>query len=149
MKPGRIWPAAKLIATDLVIDRINIEKLDDRPITTGFRMQLRYKYNDGQELLVLNEVTGSNLRESGRAAFTPTIAIPDGSHVQVELTPQINYVWRGGRIEPESSPGVLGVFEGGAHLGVSSWRWGYIGLVVFTAIVFGGFGIIWWRRRNG
>ncbi len=146
-KPGRIWPAAKLIATDLVIDRIEIEKLGDRPITTNFRTRFKYKYIDGQELLVSNEVAGSNLGKSGRAAFSPTIVIPDGTHVQVDSTPQINYVWRGGQIEPEVTPGILGRFEAGIRRGGSSRRPTVIGLVVVTALILGVIGFAW-RRRN-
>jgi len=131
----------------LVFDQVDIEKLNGKPITTNFRKNLRYDYIGGNRLTFATNLTISNLGDAGRAPFTPTISIPDGMRVDVSSTPQINYVWRDGHIEADSTPGAFRQFDGILGPKGSSKRRGVVWLAVISSIILVVAGLTWRRRR--
>jgi hypothetical protein len=114
--PGKIYPTAKLISTFLVIDSMDIGDFGGIPVIRAYSSTDTYSYADGQSLKFHTTFSMGDLRKPEEKDFSPTIPIPDGTPVNMQTAPQIRHVWHQGRIEVDSTPDALRVYEGVKHL---------------------------------
>jgi len=148
--PGYRGPNRQLWDYRFEVDKIKLETVpgSDRSIMTSFEVRETIQFNRGSAMSLRRTVVKlSNVRlECSDLDLDPALAIPDGTPVRIEDSPDIKAEWRDRAVFRIADQGALERFEGVdlSKIGPRRNPW-LIGLngVVFLALVY-----VWFARRR-
>jgi hypothetical protein len=145
-RPGSIYPTSQLSQIDRLVDNVKFAEFGGAPVIKAFRNVTTDLYADGQKLVKRVDFNIDAFLVPSAESVSLTVPIPDNTPVVVRRDPHIPYVWRDGKIVPDTTPGVARAVEGVRHAPAPRSTTQYV-MIALNVVVIGAI-VTWIVRRR-
>ncbi len=147
VRKGTIYPESPETAMLLDMQATEYAHLKDRDLVTGLTLHLETQFANGQSVVRQWTIRFSDFDFAPHEAFAINTSVPNGTRVQVNDHPNIEYEWRDGKIVKKVNTASLNDLGGNFFKAGGWWRIVYI-LLGLVPILVAAVSVWWWMRRT-
>lgn len=136
-KGGLYYPAAKLTATEIIVDSVKSRRVGGIDVFSEFTVRDAHRFDNGQAVTITEHVIVRDVKFdpdfTKQDPFTISTPVPDGNPVTVVGEENIQHEWRKGKVVKRIEPTALeNLF--GSQFRHSGWRAGLTTALCFAVV---------------